>query len=430
MLRLIKSLLLFLTISSCMAFGDGLRSFTTNTVAADFGIPQAGTAIGFHKLSWTTSGTVATCTVALDTSSDGVSWNAGAAIVGQTCTSPGVSTVATAAVNYVRINVTAISGGGSVVATWSGFVSNPGGGGGGTITSCGPGIATYNANGTTITCDPAIVDTNGTLNISQGAITTSQPFLNHTATWNAGAVAFNNWVTNLTCTAAAAASKMFDYQIASTSQFSIGFAAANCAGPRLNLPDGSSTQASLGFGSEAAGFGWYKDAVSSWCLTNVTNCFMRLKNGAGVELNTAEAFSWSSGANATLASDTCMDRIAAGVIRADTNSACNDGFGKLKSAGYMVIGTTFTGNAGCSETTLTGGATAGKFTAVSTSCTIVITMGNSASAPNGWSCTAIDLTTLADVVNPHQTATTVTTATIVTGTIVSGDVIQFSCVGY
>jgi hypothetical protein len=57
-------------------------------------------------------------------------------------------------------------------------------------------------------------------------------------------------------------------------------------------------------------------------------------------------------------------------------------------------------------------------------------MGNSATAPNGWSCTAIDLTTSGDVTNPHQTATAATTATFASGTIVAGDVIQFSCIGY
>jgi hypothetical protein len=95
------------------------------------------------------------------------------------------------------------------------------------------------------------------------------------------------------------------------------------------------------------------------------------------------------------------------------------------------VGTTFTGNAGCGEGSLTGGATAGKFTTSGTnSCTIVITMGNVATAPNGWDCHAIDLTTVGDVTNPHQTASSTTTATIVSGTIATNDVIQFSCIGY
>lgn len=77
-----------------------------------------------------------------------------------------------------------------------------------------------------------------------------------------------------------------------------------------------------------------------------------------------------------------------------------------------------------------GGATGGTFTVGSTSCTEVITMGDALTAVNGWSCTTVDITTLADVTNPHQTTSTTTTATIVTGTVVSGDKIQFSCIGY
>jgi hypothetical protein len=57
-------------------------------------------------------------------------------------------------------------------------------------------------------------------------------------------------------------------------------------------------------------------------------------------------------------------------------------------------------------------------------------MGDTATAPNGWSCTVVDITTLADVTNPHQTTSNATTATFVTGTVVSGDKIQFSCIGY
>lgn len=101
-----------------------------------------------------------------------------------------------------------------------------------------------------------------------------------------------------------------------------------------------------------------------------------------------------------------------------------------QASGYFVVGTKFTTNNGCTDSATAGGATGGTFTVTSTSCTEVITMGDALTAPNGWSCSVIDITTLADVTNPHQTTSTTTTATIVTGTVVSGDKIQFSCIGY
>jgi hypothetical protein len=96
--------------------------------------------------------------------------------------------------------------------------------------------------------------------------------------------------------------------------------------------------------------------------------------------------------------------------------------------GTLVEGTKFTSNAGCSETALVGGATAGSFTSGTTgTCTVTITMGGSATAPNGWACFANDLTTPSDTIK--QTATSTTTATL-SGTTVSGDAINFSCTGF
>lgn len=127
--------------------------------------------------------------------------------------------------------------------------------------------------------------------------------------------------------------------------------------------------------------------------------------------------------------DTGLSRISAGVFGIG-NGTQGDTTASMEGAGYISVGTKFTTSGGCGETsgTTTGGATAGKFqTSGTTSCSTVITLPT---APHGWSCTAIDLTTSADAVNPHQTATTTTSATITSGTIVGSDVIQFSCVGY
>lgn len=109
----------------------------------------------------------------------------------------------------------------------------------------------------------------------------------------------------------------------------------------------------------------------------------------------------------------------------------SSGVVETKIPALIISGNIFTSSGGCTEGTLVGGSTSGKFTTSgSVSCTTIITMGGGMIAPHGWSCTTIDLTTIGDVTDPHQTASTTTTATIATGTIVAGDVIQFSCVGY
>lgn len=114
------------------ARADGFLTNLFQSVTPGTSINNIGTAIAFQKLTWNVSGTVSACTVALDTSVDGVTWSAGGAIAGQTCTSNGTSTVASVVANYVRINMTAFTGTGSVSVTWNGFVTNPGGGGGST----------------------------------------------------------------------------------------------------------------------------------------------------------------------------------------------------------------------------------------------------------------------------------------------------------
>ena len=62
---------------------------------------------------------------------------------------------------------------------------------------------------------------NGSVTITQGSITTDNPILSATSTWNAGGVTFNGIKLNITNTASAAASKLIDLQIGSTTQFSV-----------------------------------------------------------------------------------------------------------------------------------------------------------------------------------------------------------------
>ena len=62
---------------------------------------------------------------------------------------------------------------------------------------------------------------NGSVTITQGTITTDNPILSATSTWNDGGVTFNGIKLDITNTASAAASKLIDLQIGSITQFSV-----------------------------------------------------------------------------------------------------------------------------------------------------------------------------------------------------------------
>jgi hypothetical protein len=82
---------------------------------------------------------------------------------------------------------------------------------------------------------------------------------------------------------------------------------------------------------------------------------------------------------------------------------------------------------GCSLTGAVGGSSAGKFSSGTTgTCTVTITPG--LTAPNGYRCSATDLTTPADILS--QTTGSTTTTCIISGTTASGDVITWQSIAY
>lgn len=103
---------------------------TASTVTTGATVNLTRAAVAYHQVTWNVTGSLSACTVAIDSSSDGVTWTTGGVISGQTCTSAGQSSVVNATVNYVRIDVTAFTGSGSVIATYGGYTNNPSGGGG------------------------------------------------------------------------------------------------------------------------------------------------------------------------------------------------------------------------------------------------------------------------------------------------------------
>lgn len=195
----------------------------------------------------------------------------------------------------------------------------------------------------------------------------------------------------------------------------------------VNGPAGNASAVTYGVNG-GNGAGLYNEAGVGAAIASSSTLSMAFPFSEGRLLSTGR-ITWCPSTTINCTIDSGVSRSGIGIV-AVGNGGAGDTTGRLKASGYISVGTKFTTNNGCTDSATAGGATAGTFTVGSTSCTEVITMGDGATAPNGWSCTVVDITTLADVTNPHQTTSNATTATIVTGTVVSGDKIQFSCIGY
>lgn len=118
-----KKLLLLLTLFFALgAVGQQAlvsNAFTTVSTGTSTFIGLSG--ITYHKLIWSISGTVTTCQLKVEQSSDGVTWSD--LIPAQTCTSNGKTGIFTVQNNFVRLNMTTLSGGGTVNAVYAGFIS-------------------------------------------------------------------------------------------------------------------------------------------------------------------------------------------------------------------------------------------------------------------------------------------------------------------
>lgn len=85
-------------------------------------IAEIGTGVKSHAITWTTSGTVSTCSVKVQKSEDGTSWSD--LIAGATCTSnSSTGTITTDVANYVRVNATTLTGSGTLNVTYVGYVA-------------------------------------------------------------------------------------------------------------------------------------------------------------------------------------------------------------------------------------------------------------------------------------------------------------------
>src|SRR5208282_943086 len=111
----------------------GLQSNAFTATGPFTSLNLTGSSIAWHQITWTTSGTVSTCQIKLQQSADNVNWSD--LVANTTCTSNGQSSATNVVATYVRMNMTTLTGGGSVTVVWTGYTNNPSGGGGsGTVT--------------------------------------------------------------------------------------------------------------------------------------------------------------------------------------------------------------------------------------------------------------------------------------------------------
>lgn len=82
-------------------------------------ISERGLGLNNHIIAWTSTGTITTCSVKVQSSEDGLVW--ADLIAGATCTSPGTGTLTAGNANYVRVNATTITGSGTLIVTYFGF---------------------------------------------------------------------------------------------------------------------------------------------------------------------------------------------------------------------------------------------------------------------------------------------------------------------
>jgi hypothetical protein len=106
--KVLIAILLFFGLSLCARNADAqavqIGAQMTATAATN-GTGIATPTTYYHQLTWTTYGSVATCTLRMDSSPDNSSWTNGGTIAAQTCTSGGSSPLTNTATAYARIDL-------------------------------------------------------------------------------------------------------------------------------------------------------------------------------------------------------------------------------------------------------------------------------------------------------------------------------------
>lgn len=186
--------------------------------------------------------------------------------------------------------------------------------------------------------------------------------------------------------------------------------------PQYSFPSG------WGIGDDSAIFG-----PGSLVIYGAPNTRALAFNG-GPNIPAATCYKWAGNINSNASTNLGLCDGGTGILQVGSGSGGNTA-AVVQAAGLISAGTTFSAS-GCTNGTLVGGATAGKFTVgQGTVCTIVITMGNTATAPNGWDCAANDLTNVPAVAIRQVLPISTTQASLLM-TVTSSDQVSFHCTGY
>lgn len=101
-------------------------STSFSTATPGISTPQSTSAIAYHRLSWIPQGVVSAAAVQLEQSIDAAFTSPIVRGLSNTATASGVGAIVGPAVaNFTRINVTTLTGGGSLLVVYTGFVTNP-----------------------------------------------------------------------------------------------------------------------------------------------------------------------------------------------------------------------------------------------------------------------------------------------------------------
>lgn len=99
--------------------------------------------------------------------------------------------------------------------------------------------------------DAKLLNSDSSIQIARGTITTDLNVQTDTVTWNNAGVTFTGWKLNVTDTLSDANSLLLDLQVGSTSLFNIR------KGGQVNVPVGTTTNLAIAFGTYTNDIGWY-----------------------------------------------------------------------------------------------------------------------------------------------------------------------------
>lgn len=174
--KLLFFLLILLATGGSLFAQDFIQNYnfvTTGTKGP--GTSFANTGVSSFFMSWSPQTSMNTCSVQADSSSDGSSWGSGDLIASQSCTTVGSAAIATLGngKNFVRVNVTVMSGNGGLNVTLKGW----GGGAGGAAANFGASAIFATASKYGAKFDAHFIDDASITNTSNSVTSATAGFL-------------------------------------------------------------------------------------------------------------------------------------------------------------------------------------------------------------------------------------------------------------